>query len=289
MTSAALRFVGGSALLAAGVAAGALARDGARWDGRGPAVPRGGTADDRGAAAAPRAPTPRVLPAPSAQEGLYQVPYNGAFTFTRVRYRSGRMRGFGGRRGSAWSHDYPDADRNLQTILDEFTSVAPNTRGSNVVDLENPEIFKHPILYVSEPGFWTIGEEGARNLRDFLLKGGFLIFDDFEANQWYNMAAQVARALPEGQWVEVDGAHPLFQGFFVVDDIYVPHPLVDVTPRYMVIFEDNDPDQRVMVLANHNSDLAEYWEWSPRGYFPVDPTNDAYRLGVNYIIYGLTH
>lgn len=226
----------------------------------------------------------------AGRDPLYQVPYNGRFTFTRVRYGSG---GLGGRRGGfrrAWAHDYPDGDRNLQTILAELTALRPNTEGSNVVELEDPEIFKHPILYISEPGYWTISEEGARNLRAYLLKGGFLIFDDFEhETQWRNMAAQVRRALPGHRWFELDPDHPIFRTFFFVEDIYVPHPLVPVTPVYRAIFEDDDPSGRIMVLANHNADLAEYWEWSPEGYFPVDPTNDAYRLGVNYVLYGMTH
>ncbi len=142
---------------------------------------------------------------------------------------------------------------------------------------------------MSEPGYWRVTEEGARNLRAFLLKGGFLIFDDFEMEQWNNMAAQVQRALPEYHWVEIDDSHSIFRSHFRVDDIYVPHPFVRVTPSYRVIFEDNDPTKRIMVLANHNSDLAEYWEWSADGFFPVDPTNDAFRLGVNYIIYAMMH
>jgi len=223
------------------------------------------------------------------QDALYQVPYNGRFTFARIRYGGGAsLRGWG-RGGSSWAHDYPDADRNIQLILDEFTSIPTNTEGSNVLELDDPRMFQHPLIYISEPGFWTITEEGARNLRQYLLKGGFLIFDDFEANQWYNMDAQLARALPERQWVQLDESHPIFGSFFYVEDIYVPHPSVRVQPRYMAIFEDNDPRKRVMVLANHNSDLAEYWEWSTTAMFAVDPTNDAYRLGVNYIIYGLTH
>ena len=220
------------------------------------------------------------------RDPLYQVPYNGDFTFTRIRY-SGP--GFGRFGGSSWSHDYPDADRDIQTILDEYTAMSPNTSGSNVLHLEDPRIFEYPLIYVSEPGYWSISAEGALNLREYLLKGGFLIFDDFEADQWYNMDAQVLRALPEREWVELDDTHPIFGTFFYVEDIYVPHPFVAVEPRYMAIFEDNDPNKRVMVLANHNSDLAEYWEWSASGLFAVDPTNDAYRLGVNYIIYGLTH
>ena len=69
----------------------------------------------------------------------------------------------------------------------------------------------------------------------------------------------------------------------------VPHPSVEVTPRFMAMFENNDPNRRMIALANHNSDLAEYWEWSAEGLYNPDPTNNSYRLGVNYIVYGLTH
>lgn len=244
----------------------------------------------------PRPPSSPAAPgagARASQRVGATVPYDGRFTFTRIRYAppSGGRRGFGyGRFGrGAWAHDYPAADVNMQTMLNEFTAMRATTGSSNVLELEDPEIFRYPILYVSEPGYWGITDEGAENLRRFLLKGGFLILDDFEENQWYNMAAQIARALPEGQWVEIDERHPIFDTFFHVDDIYVPHPLVRVTPVYQAIFEDNDPDRRVVVLANHNSDLAEYWEYAATGYFPVDPTNDAFRLGINYIVYGVTH
>jgi hypothetical protein len=230
--------------------------------------------------------------APAEQFRSETVPYNSKFTFTRIRYASpygSRRGGFRGYGGSAWNHDYPMADLNMQVMLNEFTAVNANTEGSNVFELEDRGIFQHPILYISEPGTWGLTEEGAVNLREHLLKGGFLIFDDFEEDQWYNMAEQLAQALPEGQWVEIGPEHPIFDTFFYVENIYVPHPLVRVTPSYRVIFEDNDPEQRIMVLANHNSDLAEYWEYAAQGYFPVDPTNDAFRLGINYIVYGLTH
>jgi hypothetical protein len=225
---------------------------------------------------------------PSRRQAM-SVPYDAKFTFTRIRYASGRggRRGWG--RGSAWNHDWPAADRNMQTMLNEFTAMRATTHGSNVFELEDPEIFRYPILYVSEPGTWGITPEGAANLREHLLKGGFLIFDDFEYDDFYHMAEQVAQALPEGSWVEIDETHPIFSTFFYIEDIYVPHPLVWVTPSYKVLFEDNDPTKRVMVLANHNSDLAEYWEYAAQGYFPVDPTNDAFRLGINYLIYGVTH
>jgi hypothetical protein len=222
-----------------------------------------------------------------AQDRSYQVPYNGKFTFTRLRYGSRGGFGFG---GGSWNHDYPAADRNMQFILDEYTALETNTEGSNVVDLEDPRIFESPILYMSEPGYWpSISEEGAKNLRDHLLKGGFLIFDDFEVDQWDNMAEKMRQVLPEAEWIEIGEGHPIFRAFFNVENIRVPHPLVRVTPIYQAIFEDNDPTKRMMVLANHNSDLAEYWEWAPDNFFPVDPTNEAFRLGVNYIVYAMNH
>jgi hypothetical protein len=71
--------------------------------------------------------------------------------------------------------------------------------------------------------------------------------------------------------------------------IDVPHPLVRVDPKYFGLFENNDPSARMMAIVNYNNDLAEYWEFSDTGMFAVDWTNDAYKLAVNYIVYGLTH
>jgi hypothetical protein len=213
--------------------------------------------------------------------------YNGQFTFSRVFYPGGGG-GFG-RGGSSWAHDYPAADLNLPNVLAEISLARPNRGRSNVFDLEDPAIFQHPILYFSEPGWWTMSDAGAKNLRLFLLKGGFAIFDDFEADQWINFENQLRRALPEYQFFPLDVKHPVFQSFFVLDKLDTPHPLVRVVPRYMGVFEDNDPKKRLMVIANHNNDLAEYWEFVGSGYFAMDPTNGAFKLGINYVMYGLTH
>lgn len=209
--------------------------------------------------------------------------YDGRFTFTRIRFDGGGRRG-----GGAWSHDYPDADRHLPLILRELTSVPVNTDASNIFDLEDPEIFRNPILYIWEPGFWAITDEGAANLRAYMLKGGLVIFDDFEADQWFNFEDQFRRALPEAQFVPLDLSHPVYHAFFDMEALNLPHPSVNVTPGFYGVYEDNDPTKRLVAIVNHNSDIAEYWEWSGRGYFPVDTTNDAYKLGINYMIYGLT-
>ncbi len=223
------------------------------------------------------------------QSASVNPPYDGRFTFTRISYGglgSGFGR-FGG--GAAWSHDYPDAERNLTLILDALTSIAPNLAASNIFDLEDPEIFRHPVLYIWEPGYWGISARGAEHLRQYMLKGGFVIFDDFEAGQWDNFEAQFRRALPDAEFVPLGLDHPIYHAFFDIRALNLPHPSVNVVPAYYAVYEDNDPSRRMMALVNHNADIAEYWEYSGTGLFAVDITNDAYKLGVNYFVYALTH
>jgi hypothetical protein len=216
------------------------------------------------------------------------VDYDSNLTFTRLIYGSGLGDfGFG---GSAWSHDYPAADRNLSAIIDYITSVRVRLDGTNVLDLDDPEIFRNPVLYVWEPGYWTIQPSEASRLREYLLKGGFVIFDDFEGpDHWDNLVAQMKQALPEHHFIKIDESHPIFHSFYDIRKLDVPHPLVNVVPGYFGMFENNDPSGRMMALANHNNDIAEYWEWSAEGLYNPDPTSNAYRLGVNYYVYAMTH
>lgn len=213
--------------------------------------------------------------------------YRGRVVFTRIRY--GGLLEWGSFGRSAWSHDYPRADRHLSRILGEVTAIDAETGGTNVFTLDEEELFRHPIAYLSEPGFWSLRDSEAENLREYLLKGGLIIFDDFEHDQWYNFEANMSRVLPEHRLIEVDVSHPMFRCFFEMETIDFPHPLVDVMPSYFVMFEENDPSKRPLVIVNYNNDVAEYWEWSDTGWLPVDYTNDAYKLGVNYFIYALTH
>jgi hypothetical protein len=215
--------------------------------------------------------------------------YTGNLTFTRIAFGSGGLAGFGFG-GAAWSHDYPAADRNVGAIIDYITNARVHLEETNILTLDDPEIFQNPVLYIWEPGYWTIQPSEAENLRKYLKKGGFVIFDDFEGpDHWENMAAQMRRALPDHVWVQIDERHPIFQSFYNITKIDVPHPSVNVTPAYFAMYENNDPTRRMIALANHNNDIAEYWEWSAEGLYNPDPTSNAYRLGVNYFIYALTH
>ena len=223
-----------------------------------------------------------------SQERAALHDFGGEFTFTRIRY--GARGGSGYRRNSsAWAHDYPRADAHIAKLLSYLTTIRPNLEFTNVFDLDDGRLHRYPIAYVSEPGFWTMTDQEALGFRSFLLKGGFAIFDDFENEQWHNFEAQLRRVLPEHDLVEVDATHPIFHSFYDLDRIDYQHPLVPVKASYYGVFEDNDRSKRLMVIVAYNSDMAEYWEWSNSDYLPVDLTNEAYKLGVNFIVYGLTH
>ncbi len=157
-----------------------------------------------------------------------QVPYDGRFVFARLRFNEGVSTSeFGGGRfgrrggrgqGPPWSHDYPRAETQLQKILKEITTIDPYSGplGGNIIEIGSPDLFKYPIAYMAEPGFWTQTDQEAANLRAYLTKGGFIIFDDFRGNDWDNFETQMKRVLPEVRMVELDLSNPVFHSFFDV-------------------------------------------------------------------------
>jgi hypothetical protein len=221
----------------------------------------------------------------------YDVDYDGRVTFVRLRWQSG-LGGFrGGGFGAAWNHDTPRAEQHLSLILNELTLVGMRPNASLILSLDDPELQKYPIAFMWEPGFWNLTDREAAAFRAYLLKGGFAVFEDFDGpQQWAHFEAQMRRVLPDGRLVRLDRAHPIFDTFFRIKDIEsIVHPMYGLRPSYYGIFEKNDPARRLMVVANFDNDVPEYWEWSGEGLYPFDASNEAYKLGVNYMIYGLTH
>lgn len=215
--------------------------------------------------------------------------YDGRFAFVRLRWQpGGRFRGFW---GAAWNHDYPRAERHLSRILRELTYVDAKVEETQLLTLDDPALFRYPVAFMWEPGFWTITSAEAEAFRAYLLKGGFAVFEDFDGpTQWANFEAQMRRVLPDARFVPLDRAHPIFRSFFEIRDIdAIVHPMTGQRPRYLGVFEDNDPAKRLMIVANFDNDVPEYWEWSGEGLFPFDTSNEAYKLGVNYTIYAFTH
>lgn len=219
------------------------------------------------------------------------VPYDGRFTFARIKYRG--YYNFG-REGPGWSHDYPRAESHLMRIVRDITTMRPFVQdglrvGGVIVALDSPELFKYPVSYLSEPGGWFPNESEISGFRNYLLKGGFIIVDDFGGlSEWANFTQQVKRALPRAQLVQLTGKEPIFDAFFKVD-LTVIGQTYRGTPAYFGIYQDNDPRKRLILIANFNSDVGEYWQFSDQGFVPVPLSNEAYKLGVNYLVYALTH
>ncbi len=225
-------------------------------------------------------------------------PYDGRFAFVRLRYGAAgggdlRTGGLGRGRGREpmWSHDTPRAETNFLRILQQLTSIQTAPDYHLILDVDDPALSRYPVAYIVEVGYWDPTESEVLALRAWLLKGGFLIVDDFRGDHWANFEAQMRRILPDGRFLPLDGRDAIFDSFFHIADPYSLVPPYDqqLPPVYLGLFEKNDPSRRMMVIANYNNDLAEYWEFSDYGYYPIDLSNEAYKFGVNYVMYGLTH
>jgi hypothetical protein len=96
--------------------------------------------------------------------------------------------------------------------------------------------------------------------------------------------------LPEHDFIRLDVSHPIFHSFYSLRTLDVPHPMLSgVEPVFFGLFDDNRASGRMMAIANWNNDIGDYWEWSAEGLYGDAPTADAYRLGVNYLVYAMTH
>ena len=222
------------------------------------------------------------------------IGYDGRFTFVRLNYTTAPG-GYWYRGEPAWAHGYPLAEQNLMSIMNEVSYLGAHVEEINSLTLDDPELFRFPIAYVIEPDWWAMTDAEAAALRDYLQKGGFLIVDDFKGRAfrggggWETFERNMRRALPEARFVDLDISHPIFHSFFEVKSLQVPQAYVGGDAIFRGLFEDNDPAKRLQMIVNFNTDISQFWEWSGTGLRPIADTNESYKLGVNYIVYGLTH
>ena len=239
-----------------------------------------------------------AIATPTAQRGggRYQqqsysgnVRYDGRFVFVRLSYPDwGRM--------PRWAHDHPRGEEHFLKIWGEITSAPSHVNESSIMSLADPDLFKFPVAYMCEPGYWQLqSDQEAKLLRDYLEKGGFLIFDDFRNGrgnnrEWANFEYQMTRVLPEGRWVDLTPDHDIFHSFYEINSFsIIPQAYDEGPPAFRGYFKDNDPKKRLMVVAAFNTDLSEFWEFADSGYHPMAATNEAYKIGINLFMYGLTH
>ena len=220
--------------------------------------------------------------------------YDGRFALARIRYTTGPG-GYYYNGLPAWAHGYPNAEHNLMQILTAISGVRAHVDEPVVARLDEEEITKYPVSYMTEAGYWVMNDVEAAGMRNYLKKGGFVIFDDFRppprgGGGWENFADNMERVLPGVRFFDLDPSHPIFHSFFDINSFEIlPQWYDQGRPEFKAIFENNDPAGRMLCVINYNTDISNFWEFANTGMTPVSESNEAYEFAVNYIIYGLTH
>jgi hypothetical protein len=229
------------------------------------------------------------------------------FAWSRLRYTplgggGGGFGGFGGyNRGgfASWSRDYPKADITFLAALRRLTRVDARSY-QQVVDLDTDAIFNFPFVYAVQVQSWTFSDQQAARLREYLLKGGFLMVDDFHGTQdWESFLRGMRMVLPADKY-------PIFD---LADQDEIFHVLYDIGQRFQVPGEQyvntgrtyekdgyvakwraiRDDKGRIIVAICHNMHLGDAWEWADDAQYPEPFASMAFRVGIDYVMYSMTH
>lgn len=233
--------------------------------------------------------------------------WNQKTEWTRARLRYPSV--YGNYRGEDlnWTIDYPRSDRHLLQGIRRLTRI--DTRSvEQVVDLESgSDIDNWPMVYAVEVGHWLLPDDQAAQLREFLLRGGFLMVDDFHGDQpyhnvpseWQVFLNSMKKVFPDRPIVDLQNSDPIFHTVYDLQDRFqVPGWQYHYSgrtneagetgkvPHWRGIYDDKG---RVMVAICHNMDLGDAWEWSDDPRYPEKFARLAYQIAVNYFMYDLTH
>jgi hypothetical protein len=202
--------------------------------------------------------------------------------------------------GWGWATDYPGGDCKFMGAIHRLTgiNVHPNP---NVMKILDDEIFKFPFVYAVEVGGMYIDAKEAAQLREYLLRGGFLHVDDFWGpDQLENFREQIGKVFPEYELKDLPLSHPVFKTFFDIEEVQqIPNSgrgcaddgitWQDDRDKLPRIYGISDDDGRLMVLATYNSDLGDAWEYMDLPCYKAKFSGGAYRMGLNFMIYAMTH
>jgi hypothetical protein len=254
----------------------------------------------------PASPIPIPAPAfplPAQESECYGRPPERfyEFYFTRAIYNGG---GFG---GGSWATDFPKADCQFVSVIKRLAGL-DTYADSWAIRLDDPKLRHYPFLYaleVGRNGGWRLTEDELQGLRSYLAAGGFLVIDDFwGTQQWAAFEREMMRILPDREIVDIPMDHELFRAFYTIEEILqvpnigngraihygfpgaVTYQQDGYVPRVRGIFAD---DGRLMVLINWNTDMGDAWEWAEQPDYPLVFSTFAFQMGVNMILYSMTH
>ena len=227
-----------------------------------------------------------------AAQDIQELPRNESkFTFARIFFNYPMTRfsfgPVGASNGPPWSHDWPRSEEHFMKIMSEVTKLDVNPSG-HIISFQNDDCFKYPIAYLCEVGYINLSEQEARRMAEYLLRGGFLIVDDFRGEREFsNFRYQMKQVFPDRSLEELPRTHPIWTCFYDISKLNIEPPYSRwMTPQYFGMSDDNG---RLMMVVDYNNDISEYWEWSDNPMMPIEESNEAYKYGVNYVMYALTH
>jgi len=201
--------------------------------------------------------------------------------------------------GTSWTQDYPRADRHFAAAVRRLTRVHVRSVEQPVNPDDLDDFFNWPWLVAGEMGDWKLTDAQAKTLREFLLRGGFIYMDDFwNADEYARFDESMRRVFPDRQVVEIPNSDPIFHTVYDLDDRYqilgqwALHPgfmserARGTVPHWLGVYDDKG---RLMVAITFNHDVGDSWEWADDPRYPEKYSALGIRLGVNYVIYAMTH
>jgi hypothetical protein len=227
------------------------------------------------------------------------------WTFARLMYPpTGGRFGFGRFRGdwrqgnSMWTQDYPRADRHFLRAMRRLTRIHARSVEQPVNLDDGDDVYNWPWLAAGEMGDWKLTPEQVVKLRDYLLRGGFLYLDDFWGpDEWARFDESMSAVFPDRPIVEIENGDAIFHSVYDLDDRYQilgqwaigggqRDRWVGTKAQWKGIYDDH---QRLMVAMSYNSDVGDSWEWADDPRYPEKFSALGIRIGVNFVMYSLTH
>jgi hypothetical protein len=239
-----------------------------------------------------------------------EFPSGGEFHFVRVEYTDlpehHRRFGFSSRsaRGDGWWNvDWPDADDHFSLGVRRLTRV--DTGEPRHMRLTDDRLFDHPWVYATQTGWWDLSKAEVERLREYLLRGGFLVVDDFWGEeQWQTFRQTMDRVLPDHPITDIAESDSVMHVLYTIQEkdltwipgtrhlrwgaggrVVVQQP-PGTQPAWRAIHDDHD---HMVVAVNFNTDVGDAWEYADSPEYPEAMTALAYRYGLNYLTYAMTH
>ena len=224
------------------------------------------------------------------------------WAFARLMFPPGPLNGYRGRDldwhvgVSLWTQDFPRADRHFSQAIRRLSRIHVRSV-EQVVNLEEGDAYDWPWLYAVQVGEWGLSDRQGKALREYLLRGGFFMADDFHGGEeWNEFESRIKRAFPDRPIVEIPDDDPIFHTVYDLNDRYQVPGQAHLRMGYKYadgkgahwrgIYDDKG---RVMVAISFNSDIGDAWEFADDPWYPAKFSDLAMRLGVNYVVYAMTH